>query len=113
MKFLFNCSISSFSSDMAPLKNSYTCSICSLVFRWSRCSEAQLRLCVNFVMQLNIMVGCDVDNLQSCHYLLRSPTNVFASALNLCNFLSMWVSELKLGRMLFQWLRNCGVLNMV
>ena len=32
---------------MAPSKISYTCSICSLVFRWRKCCEAQLRLCVD------------------------------------------------------------------
>ena len=34
-----------------PLKFSYTCTICSLVFLWRKCCEAQLRLCklMNYV----------------------------------------------------------------
>ena len=47
IKFLFNCSIKSFRSTVAPSKVSYACSISLLVFRWRKCCEAQLRLCEN------------------------------------------------------------------
>ena len=45
-KFLSNCLVSNFCSTVALLKISYSCSICSLVFRRRMCCEAQLRLCV-------------------------------------------------------------------
>ena len=41
--FLFNCLISSFRSTMVLPKISYSCSICSLIFHWRKCCEAQLR----------------------------------------------------------------------
>ena len=43
---LCNCSISSFRFTVIPSKFIYACSICSLVFRWRKCCEAQLRLCL-------------------------------------------------------------------
>ena len=44
--FLCNCSISSFRCTVAPSKISCFCLICSIVSRWSKYCEAQLRLCV-------------------------------------------------------------------
>ena len=53
IKFLLNCLISSFHCTVVPAEISYTCSICSLEFRWLKRCEAQLRLSVeNFFQSL-------------------------------------------------------------
>ena len=44
---MFNCSISTFDSTIARSKVSNTCSICPLLFGWTKCCEAHLRLCGN------------------------------------------------------------------
>ena len=48
MSFLVN----SYRSTVAPLKINYTCSLCSLVFRWRKCCESQLGLYVQISLNM-------------------------------------------------------------
>ena len=78
IKFVFNCLISRFCSNAALLRVSYTCSICSLLFRWRKCCEVQRRLCVENTELMTIFAQKPYENICTSNFPHLSVTRISA-----------------------------------